>query len=250
MMRRVILATGVLCFAAAFNVNAQSFNEAFGDCRVQSSNCERSHFDYIVASTGSIALDFFLMSLDGSQRRVSNRIILPNIVTLRPTRSADGDIAPSDWRNEVDAGDRPVRRVTAEPPRRTNASDELAMTNALAFYAWDWLKTLGAAQRSEFVVDKPESDNAAAPTERPRAIEAPRLNRPNDGNDHAAPDKGEIHEAPGKPDVGKDLEGDLTPEPSTLLLIASALPFAAAFVRGRRRRNRSHRSVESSLHSV
>jgi hypothetical protein len=225
MMRRVILATGVLCFVAAFNVNAQSFNEDFRDCRVKSSNCERSYFDYVVASTGSIALDFFLMSLDGSQRRVSKRIILPNIVTSR--HSADGDIAPSEWRNEVDAGDRPVRAVTAERPRRTNASDELAMTNTLAFYAWDWLKTLGAAQRSELVADKTGSDNAAAPTDRPRAIEAPRLNRPNDGNDHAAS---------GKPDVGKDLEGVLTPEPSTLLLVASALPFAAAVVRGKRRR--------------
>ena len=231
-----MLATGVLCVVVAVNTKAQSFNEDFTDCRVKSSNCERSYFDYIVASTGSIALDFFLMSLDGSQRRVSKRIILPNIVTSRPTRSTDGDIVPSDWRNEVDGGDRPVPRVTAEPPRRTNASDELAMTNTLAFYAWDWLRTLKGAQRSELVADKSESDNATAPTDRPRAIEVPRLNRPNDGNDRAAPDKGEVREAPGKPDAGKDLQGDLTPEPSTLLLIASVLPFAAAVVRARRRR--------------
>ncbi|MGH7696686.1 MAG: PEP-CTERM sorting domain-containing protein, partial [Gemmatimonadaceae bacterium] len=213
-----------------------SFNEDFTDCRVKSSNCERSYFDYIVASTGSIALDFFLMNLDGSQRRFSKRIILPSIVTPRSTRSADGDIAPSDWRNEVDGGDRPVRRVTAEPPRRTNASDELATTNTLAFYAWDWLKTLEGVQRSDLVADRSEPDNAAGPTDPPRAIEVPRLNRPNDGNDDAAPDKGETREAPAKPDVRKDLEGDLTPEPSTLLLIASALPFAAAVVRARRRR--------------
>lgn len=232
-MRRAILSAGVLFLIAAADASGQSATRQFDSCSVGSS-CDRSYFDAVLASTGAIAFDFFLLTFDGSRRAALKRSLVPNVATSRASRATETAPTPSDWRTGASADDR-SNRLDAREFRTANSSADLAHKSALEPPWWDWLERVRASHGSEFVDDR---RNVAEPTEGRREVEAPRVGRGDDierGKDHPAPGNGDGRESPGKPDVGNDLDAILTPEPSTLLLIGSGLPLALAFVRRRRR---------------
>jgi hypothetical protein len=235
-MRHAILSAGVLFLIAAADASSQSAPKQFNSCPLGSS-CERSYFDGVLASTGAIVVDFFWLTLDGSRRAVARRSLFPNIVTPRANRTVESTAAPSDWRTGLSADDRSIR-LHASESRSANSSEDLERTNTLQRSWWDWLERLRASQRSDFA-DIRKPNNVGAPNDKRANSDAAPRNRGNDdekGNGDAKPDGGDHHESPKKPDHSDDvLDGALTPEPSTLLLIGSGLPLTLAFVRRRRR---------------
>jgi hypothetical protein len=236
-MRRAILSSGVLFLIATADASGQSATKQFTNCSVGSS-CDRTYFDAVLASTGAIAFDFFLLTFDGSRRAAAKRSLVSNVPGSRTSRAAEPAPAPSDWRTEMSADDRSIR-LPASEARRANSSADLELSNRLERPWWDWLERVRESQRSESADDTRKSDNAGEQKEKRGDSEAAPRNRGDDGkqeNGDAKPDRGDHHESPKKPDHRPDvLDGALTPEPSTLLLIASGLPLALAFVRRRRR---------------
>lgn len=232
-MYRTSLSAGVLVLIVASLSGAQSPRRS-SDCRTKSANCDRSYFDYLVASTGAIAFDFFLLSLDGSEKRTSKRQVFGSVAGAPADRASAGEVVPSDWRTEF-ARDDKLTTARVETPRFSSSRDDLEQTNTLALFAWDWMQSLRRAQNSELADGGAKSRDIPSAGDDRRVIDSPKRGRENDKGE-PAPGKGETREAPRHPDVGKDLDGDLTPEPSTLLLIGSSLPFAFALVRRRKRR--------------
>lgn len=230
-MRRGILSVGVLFLIAAADASGQSAPEQFNSCPVGSS-CDRSYFDAVLAGTGAMAFDFFLLTYDGSRRAAAKRSLVSNVAPVRASRAPEAAPAPSDWRSKASADDN-------SELRSANPNEDLERTNTLQRSWWDWLERVRASERSEFADGTPKPDNVGDGKGKRGDSEAAPRNRGDDagkGNGNAKPDGGDHHESPKKPDHNDDvLDGDLTPEPSTFLLFASALPLALAFVRRRRR---------------
>lgn len=239
-MRRMILWAGVLSCAAASEMNGQSLRqEPVNSCPVGSSGCGWSYFDYMLASTGVMAFDWFLSS-EGSKRRTANRVVLRGVTTARGSRSSDLEsVVPDEPRKAVWNTNRGEDLSSNESPRRASSNGDLALKNTMEAYWWDWLERMKGPQRPDFPQDTRPSDATAERSESRNDAKRPRLNRGTDdrrGGEDVSRGNEEGRESPNKPDVKKDqLEASLTPEPSTLLLIGSGLPLALAFVRRRRR---------------
>ena len=231
-MRRVLLSTGVLFLVAATNASGQSSTKQFTSCPIGSS-CDRSYFDEALVRTGAIVYDFFWWTFDGTRRASVKGPAFSSVLISQGSRSAESDSPALDWRTEANADARSDRVRSADAPRRTSGSDDLERTNAVAFSWWDWLESMRAKHPAEFADEAKKPDGAG---EKRADSDAPRRARGDDikpGNGGAKPDRGDHNESPKNND--DVLDGALTPEPSTLLLIGSGLPLALAFVRRRRR---------------
>lgn len=235
-MRRTILSAGVLCLILAADVNGQAAKNESDECRDRTANCERSQFDYLVSSTGALAFDYFFWSIDGL-RLLRVKRLLQSRTALAPGLPSDSRSVLYETPRTVSGEDRVSVVSTGEVARRIKSGHDLERPNAPDVTEWDWLLSLRAAHQADSAELKADSDDATARHEGSHSGVSRNIENEHQGGG-VAPGNRDGSESPkaAPPNDDQKLESDLTPEPSTLLLIGSGLPLALAFVRGRRRR--------------
>lgn len=226
-MRRSILCSGVLSCIAISQANSQSLQESRDYCPIGATNCTSSYFD-VSRSTQSV-FAFILANFFDSDRKdrkhVGSRF---NADLPAPRYEGLSNIAPSD----VSGRDREQPRSlvfgndeVSSAARRSNDGHEFGREVA----QWEWPRFV--------IVDYQRRDGRPEQSFKP---DEPKLNdgvgdRRNDDVRYDGPWPPTPGPSAPAPDI-IDQPGTLTPEPSTLLLVATGIPFGLAWVRSRRRR--------------
>ena len=224
-MRRLLVCAGVLSLITLSDGNAQRWKGSNAYCPVGSSECGGSYFDIARESIFSLFLQD-LFSVDrGSKKRGASAFIVPGASAAKSDGAVENFVTNDDKPRGAEFS--PVEHPPVAQPVRNSWSWAGLPPK---FDVWGW----------------PDSERGNGPPNHAAVFDLPAAGlgggRSDDAHSAAGPSDdlpiGTSDDRPRafKPDVIGQNNAALAPEPSTLLLISTGLPIAAAILRGRRRR--------------